>query len=85
MQQMDRSMETLPTAVRRERAGIEKTTINDIINSNDVKTPHLHAHMDIILMSSVVAGQAVLFLLEPLLDSNVSVHGSCCTLLHFDL
>ena len=85
MQQMDHSMETLPTAVRREGLGSRRLLINDIIKSNEVKTPHLHAHMDIILMSSVVAGQAVSFLLEPLLDSNVSVHGSCCTLLHFDL
>ena len=85
MQQIDHSMETLPTAVRREGLGLRRLLINDIIISNEVKTPHLRGHIDIILMSSVVAGQAVLFILEPLLDSNVSVHGLCCTLLHFDL
>ena len=67
MQQMDHSMETLPTAVRREGLGLRRLLINDIIISNEVKTPHLRAHVDIILMSSVVAGQAVLFILEPLL------------------
>ena len=43
MQQMDHSMETLPTAVRREGLGSRRLLINDIIKSNEVKTPHLHA------------------------------------------
>ena len=79
MHQMDHSMETLPTAVRREVLGLRRLLINDIINSNEVKPPHLRAHVDIILMSSVVAGQAVLFILEPLLYLCMGRAAPSCT------